>query len=74
MKLDTVLLDNKEYYVIEKIILNNNEYYILVNTLYNEDFCIRKKTIENNVEFLVGLTDELEFNNVLDEYRKKQEC
>lgn len=74
MKLETVLLDNKEYYVIEKIQLNNNEYYILVNTLHNEDFCIRKKAIENDIEFLVGLADELEFNDVMNEYRRIQEC
>lgn len=72
MMLKTVLLDEKEYYVIEEIKLDE-EYYILANTIDNLDICIRKKIKENDQEYLVGLSDEKEYNLVMEAYKKKVE-
>lgn len=71
MNMETVILNEKEYYVIEKIIIEEKEYYILINTTDNEDICIRKKIIEKEEEYLVGLESEKEFNLVMEEYKKK---
>lgn len=71
MKIETVILEEKEYYIIETLLLNNKEYYILVNVDNSEDICIRKKIIELDEEYLMGLENELEFNLVMEEYRKK---
>ena len=68
MKVKTIILDNKEYIVLEKINLRYNEYYILANEFDNKDLCIRKKTIENNEEYLVGLDNDEEFNLVMTSY------
>lgn len=58
---NTVTLENgKEYIIINQVKLNNN-YLILVNTNDYKDFAIRKE--ENNE--LIGLNNEIEFNNVL---------
>ena len=68
MNVDTVVLDEQEYFVVETIELKNNLYYFLVNEKDNKDICIRKKIVENNVEYLSGLDDEQEFNFVLQTY------
>ena len=68
MKIETINLNNKEYVLIEKININNVEYYILANEFDNKDLCVRKKIIENNEEYLVGLESEEEFNLVMSSY------
>lgn len=70
MNLKTVILDNNEYYIIKEIKMNNNYYYILSNCDNNLDICVRKKIVKNNIEYLVGLTSEQEFDNVFEMYNK----
>ena len=71
MKIETVELDNKDYYVVEKVNNNNNLYYILINTVDNKDMLVRKVIEENGEKYLVGLDSELEFDEVMLLYQKK---
>lgn len=68
MKVETIILNNKEYILLEKINVGYNEYYILANEFDNKDLCIRKKMVENNDEYLIGLDNEEEFNLVMTSY------
>lgn len=70
MKIDTVFIENKEYYIVQKILIQNNTYYMLLLTTDETDMIIRKLSIENNKEYLVGLEDEKEFDLVMNEYYK----
>lgn len=70
MKIDTVIIENKEYYVVQKFMIQNNTYYMLISTTDEKDMIIRRLSIENNKEYLVGLVDENEFNLVINEYYK----
>ncbi|MBQ9072547.1 MAG: hypothetical protein IJY25_05270 [Bacilli bacterium] len=73
MILDTVLISNEEYYVVEKLKVNSQEYYILVSVADEENVCIRKRINELGEDYLIGLADEEEFNLVMYEYLKKVE-
>lgn len=70
MSLNTVLINDNEYYIIKKIKLNNNIYFLLINCNNEKDFCIRKKFTEKNEEYLIGLDNQAEFNNVMMEFHK----
>ena len=70
MKIDTVIIENKEYYIVQKFPIQNNIYYMLISTTDEKDMIIRRLTIENDKEYLVGLVDEEEFNLVINEYYK----
>lgn len=70
MKIDTVFIGNKEYYVVQKFLIQNNTYYMLLSTTDETDMMIRKLSIENNKEYLIGLEDEKEFDLVMNEYYK----
>lgn len=70
MEMKVVELDDKEYYVVKEIKYNNKLYYFLINTEDKDDFQIRRVTEENNELFLLGLDDEEEFYNVMEEYNK----
>lgn len=70
MEMKVVELDDKEYYVVKEIKYNNRLYYFLINTEDKDDFQIRRVTEENNELFLLGLDDEEEFYNVMEEYNK----
>ncbi len=65
MKVEVVQINNKDYYVLKKFDLEGNTYYFLNNTEEEKDLCFRKKIIENNEEYLVGLDNEEEFNKVM---------
>lgn len=59
---NTVILDNKlEYMIINNIKVKDYNYLILVNLNDYKDFAIRKE-VQNK---LIGLNDDVEFNNVL---------
>lgn len=70
MKIDTVFIGNKEYYVVQKFLIQNNTYYMLLSITDETDMMIRKLSIENNKEYLIGLEDEKEFDLVMNEYYK----
>ena len=65
------LEDNIDYIVISKVNIDNNTYLFLANENDPKDLCIRKEITENNIEYLVGLENEDEFNKVMLEYNKK---
>jgi hypothetical protein len=72
VELETIELENKKTYaIIDKINYNNCEYYYLSNIEDNKDFCIRKKEIENDEEFLIGLENDKEFDDVLAIFMEK---
>ena len=68
MSIETLDIDGKEYYVIEKINNNNNLYFILINTIDKNDLIIRKYLKEENEEYIVGLDDEKEYYDVMKKY------
>ena len=72
MNVETVFLEEKEYVVLEIIKIADIEYFVLVNYENTEDFCIRKKIIENGIEYLVGLNDENEFNLIMSKFKEKR--
>lgn len=65
------LEDEKEYAVVDEIEDNSNTYVYLTNIEDPEDFCIRKKVLENAEEFLVGLENDNEFEQALLYFTKK---
>ncbi len=68
MSIETLDIDGKEYYVVEKINNNNNLYYILINTIDKNDLIIRKYLKEENEEYIVGLDNEKEYYDVMKKY------
>ncbi|MCM1371228.1 MAG: hypothetical protein NC181_05020 [Clostridium sp.] len=70
--MDYVVLENGiEYLIANEINHGNNCYVYLMNENNSKDFCIRKKILENNHEFLIGLDDENEFEKALNLFLKK---
>ena len=70
MKAEYVVLDNKDYIIMEKLLINNIKYYILASE-EQKDVCIRKEITEENEKYLVGLDNEEEFNLVMEKYLNK---
>lgn len=69
---NVITLENGiEYTEIDKINFNNNCYVVLSNFDDPSDFCIRKLVINNDQEYIVGLEDREEFNNVLKLFNDK---
>ena len=71
MEMKVVELNNKDYYVVKEIVLNDILYYILINTKDKTDLQIRKISEENGEIFVLGLDNEKEFYDVMEEYNKK---
>lgn len=59
------LEDNQDYLVIDKIGYKNDVYIYLINENDSSDFCIRKRKLEDEQEFLVGLESDYEFDFAL---------
>ena len=68
MDIEILTVENKEYYIIEKISNDNNKYYILINVNDNTDLIIRKLLKENNEEYLTKLGSIDEYNFVMQKY------
>lgn len=66
------LEDGVTYAMIDEIDIENNTYVYLVNIKEEEDFCIRKKAIIDNKEFLVGITEK-EFDVAMLSFSKKHQ-
>ena len=56
---------------IDRINFNNNCYVVLSNLDDPSDFCIRRLVNDNNQEYIVGLENREEFNNVLKLFNDK---
>ena len=62
---NVVMLDGVQYTEIDRLEHNNNTYVLLSNFENPKDFCIKKVTIEDGKEYIVGLETEEEFNDIL---------
>lgn len=71
IELNTIKINNIEYVELEKINNNNNTYVLLSNPNNPSDYMIKKLVIENNEEYLYGLQNEEEFNEILKLFTKK---
>lgn len=71
MNVETTILNGKKYMEIDKIEINNIFYVFLSNLDDEDDFCIRKLSLENGKIYYNGLDDEKEFNKVFSEFAKK---
>ena len=60
IELETVTIDDKNYYVLKKIPHNENIYYYLSNTLDENDTLIRKQD-KDNESVVIPLDDDKEF-------------
>lgn len=70
-EIEVIYLDNIKYIISDTITINNNQYVFLANYNNVEDFCVRKKIIEDGKEYLVGLDSKEELDIALIEYTKK---
>jgi hypothetical protein len=69
---NVITLENGiEYTEIDRINFNNNCYVVLSNLDDPSDFCIRRLVNDNNQEYIVGLENREEFNNVFLLYKKR---
>jgi hypothetical protein len=69
---NVITLENGiEYTEIDRINFNNNCYVVLSNLDDPSDFCIRRLINDNNQEYIVGLENREEFNNVLKLFNDK---
>jgi len=59
------LEDGKEYLVLDKIGYHEEVYIYLVSVEDSSDFCIRKRKIQGDEEFLIGLQNDQEFDFAL---------
>ena len=65
---ETIILEDGIEYIITDAI---NNYLYLNNINDPNDFCIRKKIIENNEEYIIGLKDLEEYYNALKLFEEK---
>lgn len=65
------LEDGKEYTEIERLEKDNNTYVFLSNLDNPNDFCIRKVIKDNDSDYIVGLTDDKEFDEILELFNRK---
>lgn len=69
---NVITLENGiEYTEIDRINFNNNCYVVLSNLDDPSDFCFRRLVNDNNQEYIVGLENREEFNNVLKLFNDK---
>lgn len=71
IEVNTIKINNIEYIELEKIEYNNNTYVLLSNPNNPNDYMIKKLIIKNNEEYLNGLQNEEEFNELLKLFTKK---
>ena len=72
---NTIVLENGvEYTEIDRLSYNNIEYLLLSNIKNVKDSCIRKVEIENNEEYISRLSDENEFEIVLNLFMEKNKA
>lgn len=69
--MESVILENNEYVIVDEITDKENNYVYLVNISDPNDILIRKLIKEENKEYLVGLKDEHELQNALNLFTNK---
>lgn len=65
MSYNVISLDGNDYIIVDKIRYNNCDYYYVINESDdNNNVCILKRTIENNMPVIRGITNKIELNLV----------
>ena len=67
----TILLEGTEYMVIGELLINGVEYIHFANISNPKDFCIRKVTVRDGEEMIVGLDSREEFDMALKAFSDK---
>ena len=70
-ELDGIVLEGKDFIIVDEITLAGIKYIHLASADDPEDFCIRKIKVENGKEMLTGLDSDEEFAFALDRFIKK---
>lgn len=70
-KVYTIKIDDKEYLITDEIEDNGKKYVYLSYVKDFNDFCIRKISIEDGEEFLIGLDSVEEFGYALKLFENK---
>lgn len=71
MEVDTIVIDNKEYIILDNLTINDITYTLFSNIENSKDIRFMKTIIENNEKFYTNLENEEEFLIVLSEFNKK---
>lgn len=66
----TITLDDKEYYVMDKLSFNDIVYFYFVNSKDMDDIIVRKLESDNG-EFYLSQLDEKEFDDVMNVFVEK---
>lgn len=68
---NTVIINDIEYMIIETIQMDNNSYAMLVNINDENDFFIRKIIIKDGKEYFSALSGREEFEKLLVKFTEK---
>lgn len=72
---NTMILENGiEYTEVDDLIYNNTKYVLLSNVKNVKDACIRKISIENDIEYVCRLDDKNEFSTILKLFLEKNKA
>ena len=71
MTLQTIIIDNMEYYIFDKVKFNNSTYYVLSNCSNELDILIQKEIVKNNEIYITNLDSEEEFDSFFKFYHEK---
>ena len=73
--INTVVLENGiEYAEVDDLIYENTKYILLSNIDNVRDSCIRKITVDNNLEYISELDDDKEFDIILKLFLEKNKA
>ena len=67
----TIVLEGKEYMVVGELQINGIEYIHFAEIENPQKFCIRKTTVIDGKEMIVGLDNKAEFDMVLQAFSQK---
>ncbi|MEG0026202.1 MAG: hypothetical protein RR703_02640 [Bacilli bacterium] len=74
MELSCVTLENGLLYgIVDTININNNCYVFLSNINDDKDFCIRQRVVLDQETFLIGLTGDNLFDDVMAAFKEKND-
>lgn len=67
-EIEVVTLNDKRYYLMDRIDMDSSVYLILVNVNDEKDLCVRKEVEKEGKKYLVGLSSDEELQRVLKEF------
>jgi len=68
---NTVILNDIEYMIIDAINMDGSLYAILINVNDEKDFCFKKIIVKDGKEYFNGLSSREEFEKVLIKFTEK---